>query len=94
MKEQRIYKYELELTDHQNIQLPIGAEILTVGNQNELVCLWALIDPVAEKEFRQIEIFGTGMPILSDMGTSREYISTFQMDGGKLVLHAFEYTGI
>jgi hypothetical protein len=82
------------VTGNQNIRLPIGAEILTVQNQNEQVCLWALVNPNTETENRHIEIFGTGEPILSDMGTSREYISTFQMSGGELVFHAFEYTGI
>ena len=94
MKEQSIYKYELEITDNQNILLPIGAQILTVQNQNGKACLWALVDPNKETEARHIEIFGMGQPVLSDMGTSREYISTFQMHGGQLVFHVFEYTGI
>jgi len=94
MKEQRIYKYELEVMDNQNLRLPIGAKILTVQSQNGKPCLWALVDISAETEVRHIEIFGTGHPVLSDMGTSREYISTFQMHGGQLVFHAFEYTGV
>ena len=91
---QTIWKYKLEVTDGQNIIMPKGAEILTVQMQDENPCLWALVDPTADTEIRFIEIFGTGNPILSDMGVSREYISTFQMLGGKLVFHAFEYTGV
>lgn len=94
MREQRIYKYELQVTGNQNIMLPIGSKILTVQNQNEKACLWALVDPNNETEGRHIEIFGTGHPVLSDMGTDRVYISTFQMHGGQLVFHAFEYTGV
>lgn len=60
MKEERIYKYELKITDGQNISLPIGAKILTVQTQGEKVCLWALVDPKASTEFRFFEIFGTG----------------------------------
>ncbi len=32
--------------------------------------------------------------VLSDMGTAREYIGTIQMQGGQLVFHIFEYTGV
>ena len=91
--EQTIWKYKLS-PNGQNISMPIGAKILTVQTQDETPCLWALVDPKAETEIRFIEIFGTGHPILSDMGTSRNYISTFQLLGGKLVFHAFEYTGV
>ena len=92
--EQRIWKYKLEGTDGQNISMPKGADILTVQVQDGLPFLWALVDPKAETEIRFIEIFGTGNPILSDMGTSRKYISTFQMREGRLVFHVFEYTGV
>ena len=74
--------------------MPKDAEILTVQTQNGKPCLWALVDPKAETEIRVIEIFGTGHPVLSDMGTSRKYISTFQMQEGRLVFHVFEYTGV
>ena len=94
MNEQRIFKYELSVIDGQNIRLPIGSQILTVQNQNETPCMWALVDPNADTELITIEMFGTGHPVLSDMGTSRKYISTFQMHGGNLVFHVFQYTGI
>ncbi len=74
--------------------MPIGAKILTVQTQNDIPCLWALVDPQAETEGRNIEIFGTGHPVLSDLGTAREYIGTFQMHNGTLVFHVFEYTGV
>ncbi len=90
-----IYKYPLEVTDVQNISLPVGAEILTIQTQNEIPCLWALVDPNGiEKESKTIEIFGTGHPVGYDMGVSRKYISTFQLRDGQLIFHAFEYTGV
>ena len=94
MKEHSIWKYELAVTDVQNISIPIGAKILTVQVQNGLPCLWVLVDPKADKEMRCFEIFGTGTPVLSDMGTSREYISTFQIRQGNLIFHVFENTGL
>jgi len=90
-----IYKYPLAVTDFQEVLLPVGAEILTVQTQGETACMWALVNPnETQKEARNIEIFGTGHPIGYDMGISRKYISTFQMHGGQLVFHAFEYTGV
>lgn len=94
MTEQRIFKFPLEITDKQNIQIPKGSEILTVQTQDGMPCLWALVDQKRETEPRNIEIYGTGHPVLSDLGTSRKYIATFQMRGGSLVFHVFEYTGV
>ena len=89
-----IWKFELETTDKQTLKMPVGAKILTVQTQNEKPCLWALVDPNAEKEDRFIEVFGTGHPIGCDMGVDRKYISTYQLRGGSLVFHVFEYTGV
>lgn len=85
-----IWKYQLKALDWQEVEMPAEAEILTVQNQNEVACLWALVNPNGDKaEKRQIEIFGTGHPVPCDMGVSRKYISTFQIESG-LVFHAFE----
>jgi len=89
-----IWKFPLKVTDGQNISMPVGSEILTVQTQNEEPCLWALVDPKATTEIRFFEIFGTGHPVGYDMGVSRKYISTFQLRGGALVFHVFEYTGV
>jgi hypothetical protein len=92
MKKQ-IWKYELQIKNLQEIEMPIGAEILTVQVQDNLPVLWALVDVQAEKERRVIEVLGTGNNIHYGMGASRKYISTFQTIGG-FVGHVFEYTGI
>ena len=90
MKE-RIYKYQLETTTQQVINLPVNAEILTVQNQNELPCLWALVDSEQkETEERYIEIFGTGHDVGYDMGIERKYIATYQLMNGNFIGHVFE----
>ena len=60
-----IYKYKLEITDYQKIYLPIGSKILSVANQRESLCLWALVDPDGNfgEHLHHIEIIGTGNPI-------------------------------
>lgn len=86
--EQRIWKYQLEITDDQVISMPTGAEILTVQMQNGKPCLWALVDPNEEtKTYRLIQIYGTGNPIPDG---NRRYISTIQIFNGDLIFHVFE----
>jgi len=85
----KIFKYPLEITDTQFVELPLGAEILTTQMQGNQLCLWAIVNtlPEAVKKNRRIEIIGTGNPMpIGDL----KYISTFQMLGGGLVFHVFE----
>lgn len=83
----KIFKYPLETTGVQTIDMPEGAEILTVQTQREVPCLWTLIDPNAPPLKRTIEIFGTGHEVTDG---SRRYIGTYQLYNGKLVFHCFE----
>ena len=80
-----IYKYSLE--DNHTVMLPAGAELLTVQAQHGSIYVWALVDIAMGVEPRTIRIFGTGH-ILPD--TALRYISTIQLDGGAIALHAFE----
>lgn len=90
----QIWKYELDIELNQTIEMPKGAEILTVQTQNGHPCLWALVDPKQPTEERHIEMFATGEPIHCDMGVYRTYINTFQSHDGLLVFHIFEYLGV
>ena len=86
----RIWKYPLGLNDRQALTMPPGAKLLTVQAQGEYgACLWALVDErLPDAETRTIAIYGTGTPIPDEPG---DYIATFQIMGGELVFHAFEY---
>lgn len=82
-----IYKYPLEIIDYQSIEIPLGSEILTVQIQNEIPCIWAIVNPDFIKIKYTFRIFGTGNPIEDDFKGS--YIGTYQSQGGKLVFHVF-----
>lgn len=59
-----IWKYQLTLTDRQQVSMPPGAQILSAHLQHGLICLWAVVDGNrTERVNRDIEIFGTGNPI-------------------------------
>lgn len=80
-----IWKFGLEVTDEQTVEMPVGAKPLSVQVQHGTPCLWALVDTKALKEKRVVQIFGTGHPV-ADEG---DYVGTFQIEGGALVFHAF-----
>lgn len=85
----RIFKYELEVTGSQTLLLPRFSEILCVQTQFEKPCIWALVNPEADKVPVSIEIYGTGENIVD--GRIRKYIGTFQIVTGEgLVFHVFE----
>jgi hypothetical protein len=70
-----------------DLHMPEGANVLTVQMQGDQPQLWALVDPAQPKTWRTFEIHGAGHSLPENPG---EYVATFQMDGGELVLHVFE----
>lgn len=98
--EKTIWKFELETKDNQIVKMPINAKILTIQTQFDKPCLWALVDPNADKEDRFIKTFGTGhsvkynkcSPMLGaeELDEFIKYIGTYQLHNGSLVFHAFE----
>lgn len=85
-----IWKFELQINDMQELTMPDGAEILSVANQNDKLCLWAMVNPSNENRRRYIEIIGTGRHIVEGMGIDREFIGTVFI--GPFVWHVFERT--
>lgn len=89
-----VWKFELSVNGNQELELREGYEILALQTQNGVPCLWILINPEAPKEKETFEIYGTGHPINYDMGIDREYVGTWQEQGGSYVWHLFKYTGV
>lgn len=80
-----IWKYELTITDAQFIDMPADAEILSVQMQGDTLCLWALVQPIAELRGRVIYVVGTGNPF--PIGRVK-HLGTVQQ--GMFVWHVFE----
>lgn len=85
-----IYKYQLEVIEKQIVELPLGAQILTVQVQNGEPCIWAEVYNENKLVKRVFEIFGTGHELREGMGVDRKYIGTFQIHDGALVFHLYE----
>jgi hypothetical protein len=86
-----IWKFNIQVTDEQDVKMPRGAELLSVGEQDRLtpttLQLWALVDPDAEPRPRRIVIEGTGHP--TEMNKD-QFIGTVLSFGGQLVWHVFD----
>lgn len=92
----QIWEFPLETTDVQRIEMPVGAEILTIQTQNEVPCIWALVDTGTSvlKCKRTFNIFRTGHNIPELVDSHRKYIGTYQLNNGGLVFHCFELLGL
>jgi hypothetical protein len=84
-----IWKYPLEVVDSQAVEMPRGATILAVQAQDDVPCIWALVDPEKPVKARTIYTYGTGHPISNMVSLSTRHIGTYQIAGGKLVFHVF-----
>jgi hypothetical protein len=80
-----VWKFQLEVTDHQSLFMPVGAEVLTCGFQGNELFVWALVDDQAASEDRQFRIIGTGHE--ADCVQSWRYVNTVFYN--TLVWHIF-----
>lgn len=79
-----VWKYPIEITDEQEIEMPSGAIILHAGlDPTGQPCVWAQLDPNRPLERRKIYVAGTGGP----MSWYHDHISTFV--DGSFVWHVF-----
>ena len=87
-----IWKYPLQLVDHQELTMPRRYKLLTVQMQGLTPCLWALVDTDQPGAFDiPIDIRGTGHNAHDVLGM--DYIGTIQLPdkhpAAGLVFHFF-----
>lgn len=80
-----IYKYPLEITDHQEISIHAGAELLDIQVQNGSIYLWCMVNPNQSMRKYYFRVLGTGQPIESEFNVP--YLATVQT--GRFVWHIF-----
>lgn len=97
-----IYKYKIDAPE-QNIMIPKGAKILSVGTQDGMsVSMWAAVNPDNELEERKFVSVETGVvrcTVKMSCGQTEEiilpldeskFIGTVLLFEGRYVLHVFE----
>ena len=80
----QVWKYPLKIKDRQIIDMPLGANPLKAGVQDDRLMLWALINPDMELLPTTIHIIGTGREFRHEQLV---YIDTVQMS--TLTVHVF-----
>ncbi len=80
----KVWKYILRTTELQTITIPRYHHKLTIQIQNDIPCLWALVDPQDATCEMQIYTVGTGHDLPADW---KEYIGTYQTE--QFVWHVF-----
>lgn len=87
----KIFKYVLPVAQWKEVEMPEGADILSVQAQNDKICCWALVEPENPMVKRSFVVHGTGTTIGSVKNL--KYIATVLTLGGNLVWHVFEKYG-
>ena len=82
-----IWKFPIPIIDEIEVLMPAGAEVLSVGNQQEAAQVWAAVDDEMPTNHRHFKLRGTGHPLTGDEG---RFVGSFQLAGGRLVFHLFE----
>lgn len=82
-----IWKYTLKVATMQDLEMPSGAQVLSVQGQNDNGVMWCLVDDGAPLTKRTFTVVTTG----SSFNASQcKYIGTFQTDGDTFAGHVFE----
>ena len=83
----QIFKYPIKYPNAINtLDMPEGAKALSFQNQNDVLCLWALVDE--KKPLVKTAFFCVGTGIFFDGVENFEYIGTAQ--DGSFVWHLFK----
>lgn len=83
----KIFKYPIVPRDEFTIEMPQGAQPLSVDTQGGQPQLWCLVDPGAPMELRRFFVRGTGHDAAGMQ--NHRFLGTFQLQGGALVFHCF-----
>lgn len=87
-----VWKYQLQPERNQEVEMPKGADILSVDAQHDNLCVWAMVDPKqTEKEVRSFRVIGTGHPIEDAEAKRMRFLGKALMHRGALVWHVFEF---
>lgn len=83
-----VWKYTLIVDDNLNVELPLGAKVLSVQEQFGEPQMWVLVNQEQSTyETRKFRLAGTGHPIKEN---NISFIGTFQLYNGGFVGHLFE----
>ena len=71
------------------LNIPANAKILTVQAVDNMPFVWVELDTDEPYIKRNLMVVGTGHSFPKHV-TKHEYIGTFQVDGGEIIIHVYE----
>lgn len=83
-----IWKFPLKLASFQTVEMPEGAVVLSLQDQNGRPTIWALVQSSAPKRKRAVKMVGTGLSAPDDVLSTHRFLGTYQ-DLEGLVNHVF-----
>lgn len=87
-----VWKYKIDMTHLQTLQMPEGAQVLSLQKQGSRseddMFLWCLVNTDRPMRERTFVLVGTGESI--DDLPGAEYVATMQFIRGVYVYHLFE----
>lgn len=85
-----IWKYPIEITDSQELSIPLGAKFISAISQGDQVVLYFLVDPgEAKSQVIELRILGTGHCYNDGYLDGFRFLETIVTHGGMLVWHIF-----
>lgn len=85
-----IHKYQLKLTDFQEVEIFGLMEVLSIAEQYGQPVLYALVDKESTKKTKiEVAIVGTGNPANHIMDKEWKFMSTLNFQEGLLMFHFF-----
>jgi hypothetical protein len=88
-----VWKYGIDVkAGLQEVEVPAGAQLLSVDDQSGVPTLWFLVDTDNVKIPRKYILFGTGHEIPNDVLESLNHVGTINHYAG-FVWHIFEIVG-
>ena len=88
-----VHKYPLHVGKVQQLEVPVGAKVLSVQVQGSSLCLWALVnaDPEGRKRMIRVAVLATGQEVKESI-KDWDYVGTAMMMDGLFVWHVFTAT--
>lgn len=83
-----IHKYKLAATAEQILEMPPGARLLSVGEADGRLCLWALVENGPSTDRRRIIMHGPASPVKPET-MARPHLGTVVLRSG-FVWHVFD----
>ena len=83
----KIFKYKID--QNGEAVMPRNAEILSVANQDNDICIWAIVGPENKHVTRKFKVVATGEDYLNN--GAGKFIGTVHGIQGWLVFHVFDF---